>query len=91
LGSPYWYEESSHAPKKGHILGLMNIAFEKDRSYEAYEVDKQVRAQYRAKNIMIITRALEMLYMNLFGPISYISIFGNKHGLIIIDNYSRFT
>jgi hypothetical protein len=27
----------------------------------------------------------------LFGPIAYISIGGNKYGLIIIDDYSRFT
>jgi transposase InsO family protein len=32
-----------------------------------------------------------MLYMNLFGPIAYISISGNKYGLVIIDDYSRFT
>jgi hypothetical protein len=32
-----------------------------------------------------------MLHMNLFGPIAYISIGGNKYGLVIIDDYSRFT
>jgi hypothetical protein len=32
-----------------------------------------------------------MLHMNLFGPVAYISIGGNKYGLIIIDYYSRFT
>jgi hypothetical protein len=40
---------------------------------------------------MTITRPLEMLQMNLFGPIAYISIGGNKYGLVIIDDYSRFT
>jgi hypothetical protein len=29
--------------------------------------------------------------MNLFGPIAYISIGGNKYGLVIIDDYSCFT
>jgi hypothetical protein len=29
--------------------------------------------------------------MNLFGPIAYISIDGNKYDLAIIDDYSRFT
>jgi transposase InsO family protein len=32
-----------------------------------------------------------MLHMDLFGPITYISISGNKYGLVIIDDYSRFT
>jgi hypothetical protein len=29
--------------------------------------------------------------MDLFGPVAYISICGNKYGLVIIDDYSRFT
>jgi transposase InsO family protein len=32
-----------------------------------------------------------MLHMDLFGPIAYISIGGNKYALVIIDDYSRFT
>jgi transposase InsO family protein len=40
---------------------------------------------------MTTTRPLEMLHMNLFGPIAYISIGGNKYGLTTIDDYSRFT
>jgi hypothetical protein len=32
-----------------------------------------------------------MLHMDLFGPIAYISIGGNKYDLVIIDDYSRFT
>jgi transposase InsO family protein len=77
--------------KEGHILGLMNIAFEKDRSYGACQVGKQVGALHHAKNIMTTTRPLEMLHMDLFGPITYINIGGNKYDLIIIDDYSRFT
>jgi IS30 family transposase len=37
------------------------------------------------------TKPLKMLHMDLFGPIVYISIGGNKYGLIIIEDYSRFT
>jgi transposase InsO family protein len=40
---------------------------------------------------MITIRHLEMLHIDLFGPITYISIGGNKYGLVIIDDYSRFT
>jgi transposase InsO family protein len=40
---------------------------------------------------MITTRPLEMLHMDLFSLIVYISIGGNKYGLVIIDDYSRFT
>jgi transposase InsO family protein len=77
--------------KDGYILGLMNIVFEKDRSCGTCQVEKQVGASHHAKNIMTTTRPLAMLHMDLFGPITYISIGGNKYGLIIIDDYFCFT
>jgi transposase InsO family protein len=39
---------------------------------------------------MTTTRLLEMVHMDLFGLLAYISIDGNKYGLIIVDDYSRF-
>jgi hypothetical protein len=70
--------------KEGHIFGLMNVAFEKDRPCGVCQTGKQVGAPHHAKNIMTTTRLLEMLHIDLFGPIAYISIGGNKYGLIII-------
>jgi hypothetical protein len=52
---------------------------------------KQVGAPHHAKNIMITTRPLELLHMDLFDPITYISIDGNKYGPVIVDDYSHFT
>jgi transposase InsO family protein len=40
---------------------------------------------------MTTIRPLKMLHMDLFGPAAYISIGGNKYGLVIVDDYSRFT
>jgi hypothetical protein len=40
---------------------------------------------------MATTRPLKMLHIDLFGPVAYISIVGNKYGLVIIDDYSHFT
>jgi hypothetical protein len=77
--------------KAGHILGLTNIVFEKDRPCGACQAGKQVGAPLHTKNIMTTTRPLEMLHMDLFGPIAYISIGSNKCGLVIIDDYSCFT
>jgi transposase InsO family protein len=36
-------------------------------------------------------RLLELLHMDLFGPIAYISIGGSKYCLVIVNDYSRFT
>jgi transposase InsO family protein len=40
---------------------------------------------------MRTTRPLEMLHIDLFDHVAYISISGNKYGLVIIDDYSHFT
>jgi hypothetical protein len=77
--------------KEGHILRLTNIVFEKDRPCRTCQVGKQVGAHHHAKNSMTLTRPLEMIHMDLFGPIAYISIRVNKYGLVIVDDYSRFT
>jgi hypothetical protein len=74
-----------------HILGLTNIIFEKDRPYGACQAGKQAEIHHDAKNIMTTIRPLEMLDMDLFGPVAYISIDGNKYGLVIVDDYSCFT
>jgi hypothetical protein len=77
--------------KEGNILVLMNVTFLKNMSCGACQARKQVGAPHHAKNIMTATRHLEMLHMDLFGPITYINIGGNKYGLVIIDDYFHFT
>jgi hypothetical protein len=39
---------------------------------------------------MTTTRPLEMIHMDLFGLVAYISIGSNKYGLVIVDDYSHF-
>jgi transposase InsO family protein len=94
-----WHRKLAHVgmmnlhklQKEGHILGLMNVVFETDRPCGTSQADKKVEAQHRAKNIVATTRPFEILHIDLSGPIAYISIGGNKYGLVIIDDYSRFT
>jgi transposase InsO family protein len=40
---------------------------------------------------MTMDMPLELLHMDLFAPIAYISIDGSKYCLVIVDDYSRFT
>ncbi|WVZ52304.1 hypothetical protein U9M48_003377, partial [Paspalum notatum var. saurae] len=77
--------------KDEHILGLTNVSFEKDKVCSACQAGKQVGVPHPAKNIITTSRPLELLHMDLFGPVAYISIGGNKYGLVIVDDYSRFT
>jgi hypothetical protein len=43
------------------------------------------------KNIMTTDKPLELLHIDLFGLIAYISISGSKYCLVIVNDYSRFT
>jgi hypothetical protein len=94
-----WHRRLAHVGMKNlrkllkgeHILGLTNVHFEKDRVCSACQAGKQVGAHHPHKNIMTTDRLLELLHMNLFGPIAYISIGGSKYCLGIVDDYSRFT
>jgi transposase InsO family protein len=94
-----WHRRLAHVGMKNlhkllkgeHILGLTNVHFEKDRICSACQARKQVGIHHPHKNIMATNRPLELLHMDLFGQIAYISISGSKYCLVIVDDYYRFT
>jgi hypothetical protein len=77
--------------KGEHILGLTNVTFEKDRLCSACQAGKQVGAPHPPKHILTSLRPLKLLHMDLFGLVAYVSIGGNKYGLVIVDDFSRYT
>ena len=77
--------------KKKDIVGLNEVKFDKDRLCSACEAGKITKKHHSAKTIMTTTRPLELLHMDLFGPQNYASLGGNKYGLVIVDDFSRFT
>jgi transposase InsO family protein len=81
-----------HKLLKGeHVLGLTNVCSEKDRPCAACQAGKHVGTTHPSKNMMTKSRPLELPHMDLFGPIAYLSIGGSKYGLVVVDDYSRFT
>jgi transposase InsO family protein len=81
-----------HKLLKGeHVLGLTDVCFEKDRPCAACQAGKQVGTTHQSKNVMKTSRPLELLHMDIFGPVAYLSIGGSKYGLVIVDDFSRFT
>lgn len=67
------------------------MRFEKNRLCSACQAGKQVTNSHPSKSIMSISRPLELLHMDLFGPTTYKSIGGNSYCLVIMDDYSRYT
>jgi hypothetical protein len=73
------------------VLGLTDVCFEKDRPCAACQAGKQVETNHLSKKVITTSRPLELLHMDLFGPVAYLSIGGSKYGLIIVDVFSCFT
>jgi transposase InsO family protein len=94
-----WHHRLAHVGMKNlhkllkgeHVLGLIDVYFEKDRPCAACQARKQVGSTHHSKNVMTTSRPLELLHMDLFRPIAYLSIGGSKYGLVIVDDFSRFT
>jgi hypothetical protein len=50
-----------------------------------------VGTTHQGKNVMTTSRPLELQHMDLFEPVSYLSIGRSKYGLVTIDDFSCFT
>ncbi|XP_075478913.1 uncharacterized protein LOC142519768 [Primulina tabacum] len=73
------------------VSGLPNIDFAKNRICNACQLGKQVRSTFKSRGRNSSARCLELLHMDLFGPILVTSLGGKKYTLVVIDDFSRFT
>ncbi|GJX12528.1 retrovirus-related pol polyprotein from transposon TNT 1-94 [Tanacetum coccineum] len=58
---------------------------------DACKMGKQAHASHKAKNIVSMTRCLELLHMDLFCLSAVRSYEGNRYTLVIVDEYSQYT
>jgi hypothetical protein len=58
--------------KDEHILVLTNAHFEKDRICSACQAGKQVGVPHPPKSIVSTKQPLELIHMDLFGPVTYL-------------------
>src|SRR3954469_14063072 len=52
---------------------------------------KVLQTCFKSKNVVSSSRPLELLHIDLFGPVKTASVRGKKYGLVIVDDYSRWT
>lgn len=77
--------------KNKHIIGIKDMKFNKDHLCDACEAGKQVKKSHSPKIIMSTMRPLELLHIDLFGPQNYANLCCNHYGLVIVEDFSRFT
>src|SRR4051812_37141855 len=70
---------------------LKNKNVKSDDLCEACQKGKFSKPAFKYKNVVFSSRPLELLHIDLFGPVKTASIRGKKYGLVIIDDYSIWT
>ncbi|GJU55421.1 retrovirus-related pol polyprotein from transposon TNT 1-94 [Tanacetum coccineum] len=71
--------------------GLPKLKFEKDHLCSACAMGKSKKQSHKPKSEDTNQEKLDLLYMDLCGPMHVASINGKKYILVIVDDYSRFT
>jgi len=71
------------------VRGLQNIDYHSDALCGACQKGKIVKSSFKSKDIISTSKTLELLHIDLFGPVSTASIYGSKYGLLIVDDYNR--
>ncbi|GJV72351.1 integrase, catalytic region, zinc finger, CCHC-type containing protein [Tanacetum coccineum] len=72
-------------------LWLLKFKYDKDHLCSACEQGKIKKASFPSKLVPSTESKLELLHMDLYGPIRVESINGKKYILVIVDDYSRYT
>ena len=94
-----WHEKHGHVslrliPKlQRHDLvrGLPRMSYKDDLLCEACQKGKQIKTSFLSKNFVSTSRTLELLHVDLFGPTGTTSVSGKRYGLVVVDDYSRWT
>jgi hypothetical protein len=73
------------------VRSVPDIDYHSDALCGACHKGKIVKSTFKFKDIVSTCRSLELLHIDLFGPVSTASIYGSTYGLVIVDDYSRWT
>nr|GEX45317.1 retrovirus-related Pol polyprotein from transposon TNT 1-94 [Tanacetum cinerariifolium] len=77
--------------KNNIVIGLLKLKFVKDHLCSSCELGKAKRKSFQTKTTPSSKRRLQLLHMDLCGPMRVESINGKKYVLVIVDDYSRYT
>lgn len=94
-----WHKRAGHISMKtiaklsqlDLVRGLPKISFEKDKICEACVKGKQVKSSFKTIELISTQKPLELLHIDLFGPVQTASLTGKRYGFVIVDDFSRFT
>nr|GEV46533.1 retrovirus-related Pol polyprotein from transposon TNT 1-94 [Tanacetum cinerariifolium] len=94
-----WHRRLSHIKfdyinllsKKDVVIGLPKLKYIKDQLCSSCELSKAKRSAFKSKAVPSSKGRLNLLRMDLCGPMRVASTNGKKYILVIVDDYSRYT
>nr|GEY41072.1 retrovirus-related Pol polyprotein from transposon TNT 1-94 [Tanacetum cinerariifolium] len=94
-----WHRRLSHLnfdyinllSKKDIVIGLPKLKCIKDQLCSSCKLSKAKRSSFKSKVVPSSKGRLNLLHMDLCGPMRVASINGKKYILVIVDDYSRYT
>nr|GFA36977.1 retrovirus-related Pol polyprotein from transposon TNT 1-94 [Tanacetum cinerariifolium] len=94
-----WHRRLSHLNfdtinlllKNDIVVGVPKLKFFKDHLCSSCELGKAKRKSFHTKITLSSKRQLQLLHMDLCGPMRVASINGKRYVLVIVDDYSRYT
>ncbi|GJZ50521.1 retrovirus-related pol polyprotein from transposon TNT 1-94 [Tanacetum coccineum] len=94
-----WHRRLSHLnfdtinllSKNDIVKGLPKLKFIKDQLCLSCEIGKAKRSSFKSLTVTRSKKRLNLLHVELCGPMRIETINGNKYILVIIDDYSRYT
>ncbi|GJW22011.1 retrovirus-related pol polyprotein from transposon TNT 1-94 [Tanacetum coccineum] len=81
----------NHLTKQDLVDGLPKFKYDKDHLCSACEQGKSKKASLQPKLVPSTHSKLELIYLDLYGPMRVESISGKKYILVIVDDYSCYT
>ncbi|KAJ9553587.1 hypothetical protein OSB04_017632, partial [Centaurea solstitialis] len=85
------FSDISKLANGGLVKGLPKLTFDRDALCPACQMGKMKRSSHKSKTESSCQSPLEMLHMDLCGPMRIQSISGKKYILVMVDEYSRYT
>ncbi|KAI3678627.1 hypothetical protein L6452_37926 [Arctium lappa] len=94
-----WHKRLSHLnfktlnalSNKKLVVGLPKISFSKEKLCASCEKGKLTKSSFKSKQCFSSTTPLQMLHMDLCGPVSTPILGGKSYILVIVDEFTRYT
>lgn len=96
--SLFWHKRLGHASfsllnkliLKDLVVGLPKSKFKDENFCDGCEIGKHVKSSFKSNKVTSTTRPLELLHMDMCGPMR-VGRGEKRYVFMIVDDYSRFT